>query len=294
MEKSIFNNPVGSLFKGSLDLNKSDQELNFSVKISCINLYYSFVDYEIDSMEDESVSLSYIYEKAITSLEYLRDRNIDIFIYNEEYKMINDIHEYISILERKDKNSKNLLFSSYIYLLATDNNISFMKELMSSVYDKYYDIDYTVVLAESRGRIVINNLKIPNYFMVEKDFLNIQLKNANEFISNIKDSINLKLNEHDMKIFISMDNYDDYFVDVKMSIHNLKNRDLSTYSDSKYKALEKILSECFLNYIHFSQYRLLLSNNNKNKLCFNGIYLRIATRNNNKELFNGNLLKSIE
>lgn len=294
MEKFIFNNPVGSLFKGSLDLNTSDKELNFSVKISGLNLYYSFVDYEIDAMEDENESLSYIYEKAITSLEYLRDKNIDIFVCNEEGNIINDIHEYISMLERKDKNAKKLLFSTYIYLLATDNNISFMKDLMSSVYDKYYDIDYTFVLAESRGRIVINNLKIPNYFMVEKDFLNIQLKNAYEFISNIKDSINLKLNEHDMKIFISIDNYDDYFVDVKMSIHNLKNRDLSTYSDSKYKALEKILSECFLNYIHFSQYRLLLSNNNKNKLCFNGIYLRIATRNNNKELFNGNLLKSIE
>jgi hypothetical protein len=280
MIKSILNHPLKDLCKGSIDIYSKNVHKTYSIGLSYLNPFNSFIDYSDDKYnEDEAL------DKTINILKYLKNRKADVLIESDTGGFSQNIDDFILKFEKRDENAKRLMISIYINFLATNNNKIMIEEMINSILEKNDDVDCSILIKEKEKKLIFDAINIPNHHLVTENFIKYGIKNVTSFLKEKESDINFELKDHNIKICFSIVEYDDLKVDVATGIFSAEGESyLEFKNETKLKlenAFDKYLKGAIV--IRGSKFNLSIIGQ-KTYITSNSFSVGV---NGNKNLFGG-------
>lgn len=282
MDKLIFNHPLRAFFKGSVEhkLDEHDQQI-FSIRLSNKNFFYAFQDYTKDDDGESNVL-----EQTMSTLAFIIEKELDIMIETDS----GYFYDAKKLLEKFNSMSAEdaayFVHSVYISFLVTDKNTAFIKSLVETIELK--DFDHSVSIMEKNNRLIFEAISIPNYYLIDDEFINGELKNITSTFKNIEKEINDTLKNVDLSVSISVFNYEEHYVSVKMSTFISRKKGLAKLNDKNRSIFNDVISKFIKGSIKIRQKRMKTTIDHEGDLCINHFSFDV-TKRANEGLFNGSL-----
>lgn len=283
MSNLKFDHPLKELFKGDIDRHAGKDCRMFAIRFSSLNPYYSFSDFSSLGEEDNINTL----DKTIEALKYLKKHNSDVLIESDSGQLSEGVDDLLIAFEKRDKKASKLLHSTYIHMLATDNNNLIVKSVVDELTKNYKDIDHSIVVMEKYNRLIIRQINIPNLFLVDDSFIKNELVNSTKFLKSKEVEINKDILKHGIKVHFSIKEYEEKVIDVTFRALMVDNNENIFFNDTNKDIIDEVFLKYIMPFVSIRQNKVILGNRN-GEITFNSQDFRVGL-NMNKYLFDGTL-----